>query len=170
MLVVKKLPAKAVYTRDMGSVPRLGRCPGRGNGNPLQYSCLENITKSPWISWLKQPSSSQKFLPHILVQLGWMSLPRDLTSDGHWSAIWDALSPEGFTEERSATKSFTWWLAGFSCSELLNWESQVLTGYWLKASLRSLSSGPFHWMAPKMAAGLPHSRVQNDLNHDICVF
>ena len=29
-------------TRDMGSVPGLGRSPGVGNGNPLQYSCLEN--------------------------------------------------------------------------------------------------------------------------------
>ena len=27
---------------DMGSIPRLGRSPGEGNGNPLQYSCLEN--------------------------------------------------------------------------------------------------------------------------------
>ena len=29
-------------TRDAGSVPGLGRCPGERNGNPLQYSCLEN--------------------------------------------------------------------------------------------------------------------------------
>ena len=27
---------------DMGSVPGWERCPGEGNGNPLQYSCLEN--------------------------------------------------------------------------------------------------------------------------------
>ena len=27
---------------DLGSIPESGRCPGRGNGNPLQYSCLEN--------------------------------------------------------------------------------------------------------------------------------
>ena len=27
---------------DLGSVPRLGRSPGGGHGNPLQYSCLEN--------------------------------------------------------------------------------------------------------------------------------
>ena len=26
---------------DEGSIPRQGRCPGEGNGNPLQYSCLE---------------------------------------------------------------------------------------------------------------------------------
>ena len=29
---------------DPGSVPALGRSPGEGNGNPLQYSCLENST------------------------------------------------------------------------------------------------------------------------------
>ena len=28
---------------DLGSVPGLGRSPGEGNGNPLQYSCLENL-------------------------------------------------------------------------------------------------------------------------------
>ena len=27
---------------DTGSIPELGRSPGEGNGNPLQYSCLEN--------------------------------------------------------------------------------------------------------------------------------
>ena len=27
---------------DLGLIPGLGRCPGRGHGNPLQYSCLEN--------------------------------------------------------------------------------------------------------------------------------
>ena len=27
---------------DLGSIPELGRSPGEGNGNPLQYSCLEN--------------------------------------------------------------------------------------------------------------------------------
>ena len=30
---------------DLGSIPGLGRSPGRGNGNPLQYSCFE---ESPW--------------------------------------------------------------------------------------------------------------------------
>ena len=37
--VVKNLPANA---GDTGSVPGLGRTPGGGNGNPLQYSILEN--------------------------------------------------------------------------------------------------------------------------------
>ena len=32
----------ACNSGDMGSIPGLGRSPGEGNGNPLQYSCLEN--------------------------------------------------------------------------------------------------------------------------------
>ena len=34
--------ASAYNTGDPGSIPGLGRSPGEGNGNPLQYSCLEN--------------------------------------------------------------------------------------------------------------------------------
>ena len=37
--MVRNLPANA---RNTDSVPGSGRCPGGGNGNPLQYSCLEN--------------------------------------------------------------------------------------------------------------------------------
>ena len=33
--LVNKLPANVGNTRDMGSIPGLGRCPGRGNGNLL---------------------------------------------------------------------------------------------------------------------------------------
>ena len=39
---LKNLPANAGDTRDMGSIPGLGRSHGGGNGNPLQYSCLGN--------------------------------------------------------------------------------------------------------------------------------
>ena len=34
--------ASACNVTDLGSVPGSGRSPGEGNGNPLQYSCLEN--------------------------------------------------------------------------------------------------------------------------------
>ena len=40
--MVKKLPANVRGTRDTDSIPGSGRSPGVGNGNPLQYSCLEN--------------------------------------------------------------------------------------------------------------------------------
>ena len=34
---------------DPGSIPRSGRSPGKGNGNPLQYSCLENpVDRGAW--------------------------------------------------------------------------------------------------------------------------
>ena len=41
-LVVKNLPANAGDLRNEGSIPGLGRSPGGGNGNPLQYPCLGN--------------------------------------------------------------------------------------------------------------------------------
>ena len=41
-LVVKNPPANAGDIRDVGLILGLGRSPGGGYGNPLQYSCLEN--------------------------------------------------------------------------------------------------------------------------------
>ena len=47
--VVKNLPANAGATRDTGLIPGSGRCPGEGNGNPLQYYCQENLMdKAAW--------------------------------------------------------------------------------------------------------------------------
>ena len=65
-LVVKNPPANAGDLRDEDSIPGLGRSPGEGNSNPLQYSCLENpmdrgawgapvhrVAKSwTWLKWL----------------------------------------------------------------------------------------------------------------------
>ena len=46
---VKNLPANAGDTRDMGSIPGSGRSHEEGNGNPLQYSCLENsMDRGAW--------------------------------------------------------------------------------------------------------------------------
>ena len=42
-LVVKNPPASAGDIRDVGLIPGLGRAPGGGHGNLLQYSCLENL-------------------------------------------------------------------------------------------------------------------------------
>ena len=41
--MVKNLPASAGDARDISSIPGSGRSPKDGNGNPLQYSCLENV-------------------------------------------------------------------------------------------------------------------------------
>ena len=39
----KNPPANAGDIRDVGSIPGSGSSPGGGHGNPLQYSCLENL-------------------------------------------------------------------------------------------------------------------------------
>ena len=40
--MVKNMPGNAGDTKDVGSIPGLGRFPGGGNGNPLHYFCLGN--------------------------------------------------------------------------------------------------------------------------------
>ena len=49
MLVVKNLPTNAGNETDVCFTPGLGKSPGIGNGNPLQYSCLEN--SMVWWAW-----------------------------------------------------------------------------------------------------------------------
>ena len=47
--MVKNLPANAGDIRDAGSIPGLGRSPGEGPGNPLQYPCLEKpMDRGDW--------------------------------------------------------------------------------------------------------------------------
>ena len=49
MVLVKNPPANAGDVRDSGSIPRAERSPEEGNGNPLQYSCLENpMDRGAW--------------------------------------------------------------------------------------------------------------------------
>ena len=47
--VVKNPPAHAGDAGEVGSIPEFGKFCGRGNGNPLQYSCLENpMDRGAW--------------------------------------------------------------------------------------------------------------------------
>ena len=58
--VVKNLLANTGDTRDAGSIAGLGRSPGGGNGNPLQYSCLGNPTdRGAWRSVVHEIAKSQ---------------------------------------------------------------------------------------------------------------
>ena len=55
--VVKNLPAN---TGDAISISGLGRCPGGGHGNPLQYSCLENLMdRGGWWATVHRVTKSQ---------------------------------------------------------------------------------------------------------------
>ena len=53
---------------DLGSVPRLGRSPGEGNDNSLQYSCLENL-------WTEEPGGLQS--PRGLSPMGFQRVEHD---------------------------------------------------------------------------------------------
>ena len=58
--MVKNPPAKAGDAEDSGSIPGLGRSPGAGNGNPLQYSCLENsMGRGAWRAAVHGDTKSQ---------------------------------------------------------------------------------------------------------------
>ena len=50
----------AFYVGDPGSLPGLGRSPGGGNDNPLQYSCLENsMDRGAWWAIVHEVTKSQ---------------------------------------------------------------------------------------------------------------
>ena len=60
VLVVKNQPANAGDIRDVGSIIGSERFPGRGHGNPLQYSCLENPTdRGTWWATIHEVAKSQ---------------------------------------------------------------------------------------------------------------
>ena len=57
--VGKESACNAGDTEDMGSIPELGRFPGAGNDNPLQYSCLGNPTdRGAWRSTVQGVTKS----------------------------------------------------------------------------------------------------------------
>ena len=66
--VVKNLPANAGDVRDSGLIPGLGSSPGEGNGNPLQYSCLENpMDRGAWRATVHGVAQNR-------TQLKWLSM------------------------------------------------------------------------------------------------
>ena len=71
--MVKNPPANAGDIRDTGSIPGLGRSPRGGNGNPLQYSCLENsMDRGAWWATAHGVTKSQtrlRDLAHAYLEL-----------------------------------------------------------------------------------------------------
>ena len=59
--MVKNLPANAGDKRDTHLIPGLEGSPGEGNGNPIQYSCLENpMDRGVWQDTVHGVANSQK--------------------------------------------------------------------------------------------------------------
>ena len=58
--MVKNLPANAEYVRDESSISELGRSPGEGNGNSLQYSWVVNpMDRGTWWATVHMVAKSQ---------------------------------------------------------------------------------------------------------------
>ena len=65
VLVIKSPPANAGDLREAGLIPGLGRSLGRGHGNPLQFSCLENpMDREAW--WAKVHGFATGLSTHAL--------------------------------------------------------------------------------------------------------
>ena len=65
--MVKNPHASAGDASNAGSITQLGRCPGEGNGNPLQDSCLENpMDREAWQAMVHRVAESR-------TQLEWLS-------------------------------------------------------------------------------------------------
>ena len=88
--MVKNAPADGGDLRDSGSIPGLGRSPGGGHSNPLQYSCLENpMDRKAWWSTVhgvvKSWTSEKAMAPHsstLAWKIPWTEGPGGLQSMG----------------------------------------------------------------------------------------
>ena len=82
VVMVENPPASAGHVRVAGSIPASERSPGRGQGNPLQYSCLENPTdRGAWPAAVPRVPQSLAQLNdlarmHALVRIGYASVIR----------------------------------------------------------------------------------------------
>ena len=104
-LAVKNPPANTEDIRDAGSIPGPGRCPGEGNGHPLQYSCLANpMDRGAWRATVhgsqrvKQDWVTNTHTQHIN-KLNYTHGRQDSSEDNHqrpnsgqWPNSWKSLS------------------------------------------------------------------------------
>ena len=92
---VKNLPANAGDTRDVGSIPGLGRSPGEGNGNPLQDSCLD-VKKNPmaggaWWAALHGVARSQTRLSDFTFTFHFQAVEKEMATHSSilaWEIPW----------------------------------------------------------------------------------
>ena len=72
---------------DLGLIPGLGRSPGGGHGNPLQYSCLENpMDRGAWQATDHEVPKSQTQLTKHTTE--WLSTAQEYLCKGHLSKFW----------------------------------------------------------------------------------
>ena len=66
--MVKNPPTNAGDVRDVGSIPGSGRFPREGNGNPLQYYCLESsVDRGAWLATVHRVRKELETTEHITI-------------------------------------------------------------------------------------------------------
>ena len=125
-LGVKNLPVNVGDIRDTGSIPGLGRSPGGGHGNPLQYSCLENPMDrgGAWQATVhRMPESRDLAHIHMHLQDNNLFLSPLGLSHGDWGAsfhnIWDTDLPL-WSDHRFGGRCFKEYLV-FTNNIFRNW-------------------------------------------------
>ena len=94
--VVKNLPVNAGNIKDEASVLESGRYPAEGNGNPLQYSYLENLMgRGAWWATVRRISKNQTLLMQLSKQLC-----RTISVQFSHSVMSDSLQPHGLQDTR----------------------------------------------------------------------
>ena len=102
-LVRKNPPANARDTGNKGSIPGLGRYPGEGNDNPLQFSCLENSTdRGAWWATVHAAAKELDMTEHIHTQ---PQLSIWLPDCGLRYCIRDANLPQSLSHKENVTHS-----------------------------------------------------------------
>ena len=159
-LMVKNPPANAGDTREVGSIPGSGRSPGIGNGNPLQYSCLENsMDRGAW--WA---------MVHGVIQ-SWARLntKKSTWSLYLWSSQGQLLARSGGLPDRAeptptpVSLSSAWTPLACGCPHALHIHTHHHL-LWVRPS-PSQSWAPTHW---SLRVCLSVSKEGNSLGHTPC--
>ena len=81
-----KEPACQCRRGDVGSIPGSGRSPGEGNGNPLQYSCLESpMDRGVWEATVHR-------VPNSWTRLKWLNMPACMPTYSDFSRLSQVIS------------------------------------------------------------------------------
>ena len=88
--LVKNPPANVGDIRDVGSIPRFERSPGRGNGNPLQCSCLENcMDRGAWQVTVHGVTESNTTERTYTLVVQWIRIPLPVQGTLVQSLVWE---------------------------------------------------------------------------------
>ena len=156
----------SVYNEvDLGSIPGSGRIPGEGNGNPLQYSCLENpLDGGDWCPWVHKESDTTEQL-HFHFQWSW--------SPSAFACLENSVSPSLLKDNFARYSFFPLTFAPFLY--LLSFslmERAHVIGPWISSTTARTKGKVFGWKKPQSRThaqliGESHLLCENTLSRPV---